>query len=193
MPEQRRPARRRVADRSSIGADDDSRRVVAEEPWKKGRVDGGDRDQPGERAVVTGLSTVTMVRSGCVVRRMRGGGDGRVDVDVRLRGVRVVVAVAMSVAMTMEMGMGQFVADVRQRRSSGCGRAVAAERRGRDAVDVADLGHRPTLQPGSDGGEHRHCALQRQRGRKGPQRQARGETGAIRHGAIVGEGEAVVR
>ena len=167
MPEQRRPARCGVADRAAVGAEDHVRRLGTEGSGKGRRVDGGDGDQAGEGAVVAGPAAVTMARGGHVVRRGRGDGHRcvAVRVSVRLRHLRV----AMRVRMRM------------------------AERRRGDAVDVADLRHRLALQPGGDGGKHRHRALQRQRGDEGPERQCGRRSGSEAARDDCQRGEAVVR
>ena len=70
-------------------------------------------------------------------------------------------------------------------------------RRQPDTIDRADIGDLLALQPRGRRGQQRHAALQDERGSEGPERQARGEAGAMRHGVIVSESqwwvEALVR
>jgi hypothetical protein len=95
--------------------------------------------------------------------------------------------VAMGPAVRVAMGVGVDMGHRHRGPRNDRARTATPKRCRGDAVDVADLGHRLALQPGRDRGEHRHGALQRQRGGEGPERQARGEAGAMRHGVIVGE------
>jgi len=53
-----------------------------------------------------------------------------------------------------------------------------------DAVDIAHLGRRAALQPGGGAGQHRHRALQQQRGDEQPGGQVGGGPMSL-HGAIV--------
>jgi len=148
-----------------------------------GRVGGQGEGQSREGAVIAAVGDPgrRTVRRGVVARCRRCVGFGVMGVMRVSRVICVICVIRLIrllcvIRVMSRRGVMRVLADGHER--------PRRELRHVDAVDIAHLGGRAALQPGGGAGQHRHRALQQQRGDE----QTRGQAGSgavSLHGAIV--------
>jgi len=145
-----------------------------------GCVGGQGEGQCRERAVIAAVSNPRRrtVRRRVVGRCRRCVGFGVMGV-MRLTRVTRVIHLRRVIRVIRVMSRRGVMRVLRDRHER-----PRPELRHVDAVDIAHLGRRAALQPGGGAGQHRHRALQQQRGDEQPGGQVGGGPMSL-HGAIV--------
>ena len=145
-----------------------------------GCVGGQGEGQCRERAVIAAVSNPRRrtVRRRVVGRCRRCVGFGVMGV-MRLTRVTRVIHLRRVIRVIRVMSRRGVMRVLRDRHER-----PRPELRHVDAVDIAHLGRRAALQPGGGAGQHRHRALQQQRGDEQPRGQAGGSAESL-HRAIV--------